>query len=152
MADDKTTSRRSALRGVGLAAIAAGLAARRALASNQPDADADAELIRLCGEAICCDERIIQIDTHGTTDEDCATACEHWDRIFEEIAAEPATTASGLRAKAKALYAAVFREAVWGHGFEDYLENPGAIGNYLSVDGMIARSLCEDILAMGGTP
>lgn len=43
------TSRRSALRGISLAAIAAGLAGP-ALASSPDGADADAELIRLCAE------------------------------------------------------------------------------------------------------
>jgi hypothetical protein len=44
-------TRRSTLRGISLATIAAGLAVP-ALASTKPDDGADAELIQLCGEII----------------------------------------------------------------------------------------------------
>lgn len=144
------TTRRSALRGISLATITAGLALP-ALASTKPDDGADAELIRLCAEASGCEDLLRKIDAHGTADEKCNAATDDWDRVFRQIAETRATTMDGMRAKARALYLAMIREAAMEHGFDyfDYLDDPEGVREHLFPDGLIAWSLAQDILAAG---
>jgi hypothetical protein len=114
-----TPTRRSVLRNISLTAIAAGLAVP-ALASAAPD-DADAALIRLCAQASDCEDLLRKIDGHGTSEEKCNAATDDWDRVFRRIAETRATTTDGIRAKARALYLAMIREAAMEHGF-DYFD------------------------------
>jgi hypothetical protein len=108
----------------------------------------DAELIELCAEAIRCEERLRTIDASGAPEDECQHACDDWVRVHEQVANTTATTFPGLRAKATVLHSVVLREAVWSSGTDnDYLTNPEAV--YIAVDGVIARSLAADILAMG---
>jgi hypothetical protein len=145
-----TTSRRSALRGVSLATIAAGLAVP-ALARAKPDDGADAELLRLCAQAIHCEDLLRKIDAHGTSEEKCNAATDDWDRVFTQIAETRAITMAGIRAKARALYLAMIREAAMEHGFDyfDYLDDPEGVREHLFPDGLIAWSLARDVLAVG---
>src|SRR5664279_1048763 len=76
----------------------------------------DAELIALCEQALRCEERITEIDTYGTSKEDCAEATSLWDDVFRQVAKTPATTPAGLRAKAMVLQVAIAREIEWGDG------------------------------------
>jgi hypothetical protein len=102
-----TTSRRSALRGLGLTSIAAGLAARSALATPAAPPDADAELIRLCGEVVAIQDRINALyttdDEERTEPELDALFAMHHERLdlIEATAVSPATLA-GARAIAQA--------------------------------------------------
>jgi hypothetical protein len=107
-----TPTRRSALRGFGLAAIAAGLAVP-ALASTKPDDDAAGELIRIChqfAEAEITRWYRAEIDD-DFVDDDIDHDTYNW------IAATPATTPGGWQAKALA-YAAFNR-----HVYDDYEED-----------------------------
>jgi hypothetical protein len=106
-----TTSRRSALRGISLTAMAAGLAARSALAAPVPAPDTDAELIRLCGEVVAVQDKIDALYKvrHTAEDEqrtepelDDLSAMQHeWLDLIEAAAVSPATLA-GVRAMARA--------------------------------------------------
>jgi hypothetical protein len=87
-----------------------------------------------------------EIDTCGTTEEDCAATTDEWDRIFIKIARTPATTPAGVRAKAAVVSTAVCRESC---DSGDYLTNPKSM-DCGRLDGVLARSLCADILATGG--
>jgi hypothetical protein len=143
-----TPTRRSALRGISLTAIAAGMSVP-VLASAAPDDGADAELLRLCAEASDWEDLLRQIDAHGTSDEKCKAATDDWDGVFRQIAETRATTMAGMRAKAKVLYLAITREAA-NDGFYDYMENPEGVREHLYPDGLIAWSLAADVLAVGG--
>jgi hypothetical protein len=101
-----TTSRRSALRGFGLATLAAGLG-MPAVASTKPD-DADAELIRLCADL----DRLLQTwwdfhdgGAHPIEDDDeraiaLLPLVQQEDEIAPLIWATPARTVE-VRAKAR---------------------------------------------------
>jgi hypothetical protein len=107
-----TTSRRSALRGFGLTAIAAGLAVPvRSHAATAPDTDdADAELIRLCAEFDGLEHARQTIAVRIEADAALANG-EDGDREIalyaqqEQIAAllfaTPAHTLEGIQAKAR---------------------------------------------------
>ena len=145
-----TTTRRGALLGSALAGLIGGAAVAKA-APASPLANPDANLIALCAEATRCEEHIRQIDQSGTApEEECAAACTAWDKTYRQIADLPAMTLAGIQAKARILGLAVVREAVWSDGFDEYLEDPAAISHHLRADDRIARSLCHDILALGG--
>jgi hypothetical protein len=97
------TSRRSALRGIGLTAIAAGLAVP-ALADTKSD-DADAELIRLCATFDRLEQaRLDLLDQIKDDDErEIAMAPFHaqQEKIVPLIWATPARTMDGVRAKVR---------------------------------------------------
>jgi hypothetical protein len=65
-----TPTRRAVFCGVGLTSIAAGLAARSALATPAVPPDADAELIRLCGEVVAIQAKIDALHKVRHTAED----------------------------------------------------------------------------------
>jgi hypothetical protein len=140
-----TTTRRSALRGISLTAIAAGLAVPTPSHAASAS-DADAELIWLCTQASDCEDLLRKIDAHGTSEEKCNAATDDWDRVFQRIAETRATTMACMRAKARALHLAITREAA-NDGFHDYMENPEGIREHLFPDGLIAWSL--HVLAAG---
>jgi hypothetical protein len=107
-----TTSRRAVFRGLGLTSIAAGLAARPALAAPAAAApDTDAELIRLCGEVVAIQDRINALyrvrhtveDERRTEPELSALYATQQERIdlIEAAGGLPATLA-GARAIAQA--------------------------------------------------
>ena len=139
------------------AALAAGAAiavtARAAPVASPGGASDDAELIRLCDEAQRLEARVCEIDRYGTSEEDCAAVTTAWDTIHKAIAGTPAMTLIGLQAKARALHAAIVRETVWTSTlrFDEYLADPSLIDENEKgrLDGLLARSLCADILGLG---
>jgi hypothetical protein len=144
---NSTPTRRTALR-FSVAALAAGLTTPVIADGATPDADA--ALIAICAEAVRYEARLVEIARHGTSEEDCDDACVAWDEIFERVARTSATTLPGIRAKAQILHLAVVRETVLNNGFNQYLKAPEEIEDHLRLDAFVARSLCSDILAMGG--
>jgi hypothetical protein len=112
-----TPTRRAVFRGLGLASIAAGLAARSALAAPAAPAaapDADAELIRLCGEF----DRLEHLDAHfeghaipwvGDAWDDREAAIQPLrdarDQLATAISGIPARTHAGLVAKLRSFVA-----------------------------------------------
>jgi hypothetical protein len=146
-----TPTRRSAL-GFSAAALFAGLTAPAiaASASTKPSAhDPDADLLALCAEATRCEARIRHIDQHGVPGEDCDQACDAWNVAFDRLAITPAT-ALGLAAKADALRLALIRERMWSGEAKNVADAAKIEVNDMGQrDGWLARSLCDDILAMG---
>jgi hypothetical protein len=131
-----------------------------AVGAKPDDPDADAELIRLCAKVIRCDELITRLDAQWrgapSSDlvdlafEESGKAAEAWHETLKQVAETAATTTAGLEAKARALYVAVFREAMWTHDADDYLADPQIVEDNLLGDGLVARSLCRDIFALVG--
>jgi hypothetical protein len=107
-----TTSRRSALRGFGLTAIAAGLAVPvRSHAATAPDTDdADAELIRLCAEIVTIRPKLDAVhavrhtfeDERRTEPELDALTAREMELVGLIEDAVPPTTMAGARALAGA--------------------------------------------------
>jgi hypothetical protein len=147
-----TPTRRTAL-GFSAAAIVVGLTTPTiaAIASRKPSAhDPDADLLALCAKATRCEARIRHIDQHGVPEEDCDQACDAWNVAFDRLAITPATTFAGLAAKADALRLAPIRERMWSGEVKNVVDAAKIEVNDMGQrDGWLARSLCDDILAMG---
>jgi hypothetical protein len=104
-----TPTRRAVFRGLGLTSIAAGLAVPAVARTKPDDADADAELIRACGEIVASQTRInalcegrYTIDDEESTDPKLIALCEKQSEPVDFIDRAPPTTLAGVRAVARA--------------------------------------------------
>jgi hypothetical protein len=113
-----TTSRRSALRCISLASIAAGLAVP-ALAPSAAAAppDADAELIALCGQVIALQGKFEALHAiRQSLEAELRTAAEldglyvELAELMDQISKHPPTTFAGARAMARAAIAIANRD------------------------------------------
>jgi hypothetical protein len=106
----------------------------------------DAAIVAICGRAMICEYLLRTIDEEGAEEETIASAIDNWRQTFKATAATQATTPGGIVAKAGVLRAAVIREAVWDAGVA-VDDPPEIIRALLSVAGVIAVSLVDDVLA-----
>ena len=108
MPKDVATTRRSALRGIGITTIAAGLAVP-ALASAAPDG-ADADLIRLCAKFVALQTEHYLLCRHDAYAPDFGPNHELYERLSDELQqtiemieqCEPPTSPGGYAAVARA--------------------------------------------------
>jgi hypothetical protein len=109
-------------------------------------AQPDTAIIAICDRAMICEYLLRTIDEEGAEEETIAAAIDNWRQTFKATAATPATTPDGIVAKAGVLRTAVVREAVWDTGVA-VDDPPEIIRSLLSVAGVIAVSLVDDLLA-----